>query len=59
MKLHSTTVIFVTPAEDSESLNQELESSGILNNWPVYIWSTEKSTENEQDWYEKEYEDGD
>lgn len=51
--MKNVTMIFVIPDEDEESLDLDIRNSGLLNNWPCWVWSVEPATEEMQDWYKK------
>lgn len=50
-----TVKFIVRNYEEENALNKELRHSEILNNWPVFTWDAEDSTEEEVEWFEREY----
>lgn len=53
--MKSITIIIVVPDEQAEALDRAIYDSQLLNDWAVWIWSTEKATPEMLDWYENYY----
>jgi len=54
--LVTVTIKLIVRNHDQENaLNSELRHSEILNNWPVFAWDCNDSTDEEIEWFKEQY----
>lgn len=56
--MKTVTLKFVVLDEEEDNINHEIENCHLINDWPLFWWTTEKSEQAEEDWYKEEYLDG-
>lgn len=55
-KLIVTKVEFITEeGDDTDQLNDELKSTGMIRDWPVYTYTREEANDEQIDWFITDY----